>query len=285
MARDLRFEFGKNWQSFLKLVDEERIQVAAESLRKLLNVENLQGKTFLDIGCGSGLFSLAATRLGAKVHSFDIDEQSVACALRLQQEFASGEQWTIDVGSILDESFINRLPTFDVVYSWGVLHHTGKMWQAIENAAGMVSDGGRLSLAIYNDQGGASRRWRMIKKLYNASPRMLQWLLIAAIAVDHEIKAFLSRLLRFQNPLPFQDWAQRKRDRGMSLWHDIVDWVGGYPFEVAAPDAVFNDLHSKGFTLDYLKTQLCGYGCNEYTFRRESSKLLFPNAHDQASLV
>ena len=270
MVQEHRFEFGKNWQSFLKLVDEERIQAATDSLRVILKVEDLSNKSFLDIGCGSGLFSLAARRLGARVHSFDIDQQSVACALELRKRFDQGSLWKIEQGSILDEPFINTLRPCDVVYSWGVLHHTGRMWDAIEAASRLVAERGIFCLAIYNDQGGASRRWRAIKKFYNSSPRPLRWMLIALIALDHELRGFLSRLVRLENPLPFADWARRKQDRGMSFWHDIIDWVGGYPFEVATPDDVFTFLNSKGFDLAYLQTQMCGYGCNEFTFRRRA---------------
>ena len=268
MTEETRFEFGKNWQSFLKLVDEERIQVAIESLQTLLQIEDLSGKSFLDIGSGSGLFSLAARRLGATVHSFDVDEQSVACAQELQRRFSDDEFWTIEQGSILDREFTQTLSQYDIVYSWGVLHHTGQMWDAIDTASQCVANGGRLSIAIYNDQGGASRRWRFIKKLYNRSPAPIRWMLIAIVGLQHEFMAFVSRLIRCQNPLPFQDWAKRKQDRGMSIWHDVIDWVGGYPFEVAKPDQIFRFLQKRGFNLIYLTTQTNGYGCNEFTFIR-----------------
>ena len=59
-ARD-RFTFGRNWQHFLRLLNEERIQAAESSLKQMLELDHLQGKTFLDIGSGSGLFSLASS--------------------------------------------------------------------------------------------------------------------------------------------------------------------------------------------------------------------------------
>ncbi|HYY59119.1 MAG TPA: class I SAM-dependent methyltransferase, partial [Pyrinomonadaceae bacterium] len=135
LRRELRFEFGRNWRRFLSTLDEERILEAERSLRLMLEAETLDGKSFLDIGSGSGLFSLAARRLGARVHSFDYDAESVACAQELKQRFFAGDaDWTIERGSVLDSDYVKRLGQFDIVYSWGVLHHTGAMWRALENA-------------------------------------------------------------------------------------------------------------------------------------------------------
>ena len=175
VGRGERFEFGKNWANFLKLLDDRRIRRAEESLLAMLELPNLQGKTFLDIGSGSGLFSLAARRLGAKVHSLDYDPQSVACTRQLRETyFASDPDWKVEEGSVLDEAYIRSLGQFDIVYSWGVLHHTGNMWRAIENAAIPVKDRGLLYIAIYNDQGRWSRRWLVIKRVYNRLPDFLK---------------------------------------------------------------------------------------------------------------
>jgi 2-polyprenyl-6-hydroxyphenyl methylase/3-demethylubiquinone-9 3-methyltransferase len=163
IAQGGRFEFGRNWARFLAVLDDERIARAEESLKQMLEVENLEGKSFLDIGCGSGLFSLAARRLGARVHSFDYDPQSVACATELRRRyFPDDERWTIEEGSALDSDYLRRLGAFDVVYSWGVLHHTGQMWQALDNAQLPVAAGGKLFIAIYNDTGTQSTRWKWI---------------------------------------------------------------------------------------------------------------------------
>jgi 2-polyprenyl-3-methyl-5-hydroxy-6-metoxy-1,4-benzoquinol methylase len=269
VARGERFEFGRNWQRFLARIDEARIAGAERSLQQLLDRETLVGQTFLDIGSGSGLFSLAARRLGARVHSFDYDPQSVACTRTLKQRYApSDDQWTIDEASVLDQDYLHQLPQFDIVYSWGVLHQTGGMWQALDLVAERVAPGGRLAIALYNDQGGKSRRWRTIKRWYNRSPRWLQWLMCAVIGAGWEIRDALVRLVRFQNPLPFGDWRKRTEGRGMSIWHDIVDWVGGYPFEVARPHEVFTFYFRRGFPLVYMTTVGMGHGCNEYVFAR-----------------
>ena len=171
-----RFEFGANWAQFLALLNDERIDAAVDSLKEFLGVDSLQGKRFLDIGSGSGLFSLAARRLGAVVTSFDFDPQSVACTRELKRRyFPDDDQWRIEQGSALDKDYLDGLGKFDVVYSWGVLHHTGAMWLGIENAIGRVKEeGGKLFIAIYNDQGWKSHLWWFIKSFYNRLPRILK---------------------------------------------------------------------------------------------------------------
>ena len=148
VTRGERFEFGRNWSNFLKVVDEEKIDQAVASLRRLLGVETLSGSTFLDVGSGSGLFSLAAYRLGARVRSFDYDAQSVACTMEMRRRFASAAaDWTVERGSVLDQAYLTSLGKSDYVYSWGVLHHTVSMWTALENVGSLVAPGGTLAIA------------------------------------------------------------------------------------------------------------------------------------------
>ena len=170
-----RFAFGENWTRFLTTLDEERIVQAEKSLENMLGAGSLRGRTFLDIGCGSGLFSLAARRLGAQVFSFDYDPHSVACTNELRRRyFPDDPNWRVEEGSALDPKYLTSLGKFDVVYSWGVLHHTGAMWEALHNASLPVAPGGRLFVAIYNDQGTASRRWLALKRCYNRTPASLR---------------------------------------------------------------------------------------------------------------
>lgn len=263
-----RFEFGANWSRFLSRLDDRRINEAVQALKTILCVESLAGMRFLDIGCGSGLFSLAAHRLGATVVSFDFDPKSVACALELRRrENADAANWSVQRGSVLDSAFIASLGSFDVVYSWGVLHHTGEMWTAIDNAQRCVSSGGKLSIAIYNDQGKWSTAWLVVKRIYNRLPRALRWLVTLPVLVQLWGPSMIRDLLKGR---PFHTWKSYAKNRGMSPWHDLVDWVGGLPFEVAGPDAIFNFVQSRGFKLTYLKT--CGgdLSCNEFTFVKES---------------
>jgi 2-polyprenyl-3-methyl-5-hydroxy-6-metoxy-1,4-benzoquinol methylase len=268
-AEALRFKFGKNWQRFSKKIDEERIAEAMQSLSLMLDGVTLSGKTFLDIGCGSGLFSLAARRLGAQVHSFDFDPDSVACTTHLKNKFFPNDNgWHIEQGDVLNGAYIQSLGRFDAVYSWGVLHHTGNMNQALHNADIPVKPGGLLYLAIYNDCGRVSRRWLKIKRIYNISPHIIRVLLVAVIAFLLEAKRALGTLFSLNNPRPCSGEKNKNKQRGMSVWHDYVDLVGGYPFEFAAPERIFSFYREKGYMLQQLKTCGGGYGCNEYVFKK-----------------
>lgn len=264
-----RFAFGANWQAFLETLDDDRIEQAILSLKEMLGVESLEGKSFLDIGSGSGLFSLAAYRLGARVVSIDYDRQSVACTAELRRrESAIDSRWQVEQGSVLDREALDAYGTFDVVYSWGVLHHTGDMDQGIENAYQRVASGGTFFIAIYNDQGAASKRWLAIKRTYNKLPAFIRPLWVIVVAGVYELKFALSRLLRGKNPLPFADWRAKRKDRGMSAWHDWVDWIGGLPFEVATPEVITARLDQAGFDRVKLITVGKGWGCNQFVFTR-----------------
>lgn len=91
-------------------------------------------------------------------------------------------------------------------------------------------------------------------------------MIILGIGVMSQTYAAVVRAYQGQNPLPFKAWDDKKKNRGMSVWHDLVDWVGGYPFEVAKPEEIFDFYRTKGFTLVRLKTCGGGLGCNEYVF-------------------
>lgn len=269
VAQKERFQFGDNWKAFLSTLDEDRIRIATNSLKEMLRLNELSGKTFLDVGCGSGLFSLAARRLGAAVHSLDYDPQSVACANELKRRyFPVDPSWKVEEGSALDPGYMNGLGQFDIVYSWGVLHHTGHMREGIDLASKSVKEGGLFFIAIYNDQGGASKRWLMVKRIYNQLPLIMRPIWVFIIASFFEFKYALVRLIRGKNPLPFHDWAQKKKERGMSVWHDWVDWIGGLPFEVAKPEEIIVPLQKQGFLLQNITTSAGGLACNQYIFKR-----------------
>lgn len=266
IAAGNRFAFGKNWQNFLDRLTDSRIEAACGSMQKLLGSDSLDGKSFLDIGSGSGLFSLAAMRLGAaRVCSFDYDPQSMACTRELRRRcFPGNPRWAILEGSVLDASFVSSLGKYDIVYSWGVLHHTGGLWGAIENAMHCVAPRGLFALAIYNDQGRRSRVWRRIKKAYCRTPGWLRPILFLPIPLYYELKWMAADLVH--GKVPFGSWRTQS-DRGMSPWHDWLDWLGGYPFEVARPENVIDFFHRNGFRVEKLNPCGDGWANNEFLFR------------------
>jgi 2-polyprenyl-6-hydroxyphenyl methylase/3-demethylubiquinone-9 3-methyltransferase len=260
-----RFAFGRNWRRFLSTLSDERIHAAERSLCELLANESLQGQSFLDIGSGSGLFSLVAMRLGARtVRSFDYDADSVNCTRELRRRyFPQSADWSVERGSVLDEPYMQSLRSWDVVYSWGVLHHTGDMQEALANASAAVNQNGRLIIAIYNDQGWRSLAWWWVKRVYNAN-----WLgriaVLASFMPYCIVGALVFDAVRLRNP--FARYAAHVR--GMSHLHDWVDWLGGFPFEVSSRAAIETQLKTRGFSLERLVS--CGnkHGCNEFVFRR-----------------
>lgn len=277
MEPDQKFAFGRNWQNFLQSLDETKIAAAEDSLRRLLDVQQLQGQRFIDAGSGSGLFSLAAYRLGAEVISFDVDADSVACTDWVRREFGAEDRWKVSSGSLLDAAFLEALPDANIVYCWGVAHHTGQMWVALGSLAEMVSPRGKLVVAIYNDQQYRSRMWHSIKRIYQRLPSWLRPVYVSLIWVGlfsqramMTLAASVIRLVTLRNPfVPWVNWIGQSRGRGMNRWYDLVDWVGGWPFEVARPEEIFRFYRDRGFELREMTTS-DGHGCNEFVFERSA---------------
>jgi SAM-dependent methyltransferase len=265
-AEKISFSFGKNWQDFVRRdLTSEREGIAAKSLTEFLERGDLKNLSFLDIGCGSGLFSLAAYRLGAKsIVSVDVDPYSVECTSRLRQASGAPENWRVLHGSILDDLFVSTLQPADIVYAWGSLHHTGKMWDAIRNAARVTTPGGLFYLAIYNklERRSGSQYWLKVKKLYNQSPFPIKRLMELGYLLRYRV---LPELIRFQNPVA--SYRNYQRDRGMSVWIDIRDWLGGYPYEFANCGELFRFCSRElGLTLVNLRS-VNNLGLNELLFR------------------
>jgi len=267
-ADPVRFAFGANWSRFIECVDERRIDAAETSLIEMMGgADAIAGRTFLDAGSGSGLFSLAAVRIGAaRVCSFDYDLNSVATTAEMKRRFGPVDaNWTVERGDILDRKYVASLGRWDIVYSWGVLHHTGNMWEAISNACDLVADGGMLFIAIYNDQGRKTRWWRKVKRLYSRNV-LGRAAVITAFIPYWTLRGVLSDLIRLRNPA--RRYRAYRSERGMSIIHDWIDWLGGYPFEAALPEIVFRRVRERGFSLRNLTTSGGGVGCNEFLFER-----------------
>jgi SAM-dependent methyltransferase len=252
------FTFGDNWLEFSATLDAGRVTASEESVRSLLQLPRLDGLTFLDVGAGSGLFSIAALRLGAKkVVAIDRDPNCLAAIRKNVDRLSSREEAArieFREGNVLEPT---SLPgeQFDIVYAWGSLHHTGSMWQAVGNAAACVRDGGLFAVAIYNHT-WSSPLWHRAKRLYHASPAWSRTLMVAALTGTRAA----IRAVRLRHPF--------RADRGMSVWYDAVDWLGGLPYEYASSARVEDFLRSRGFRpLHRILTRRSG--CNELVFRKD----------------
>jgi 2-polyprenyl-6-hydroxyphenyl methylase/3-demethylubiquinone-9 3-methyltransferase len=265
-----RFAFGRNWAGFLSSLNESRIREAQSSLEEMLETSSLEGRSWIDVGSGSGLFSLAARRLGATVRSFDFDPESVQCTAELKRRYYPDDPcWTIEQGSILDVEYLAGLGQYDVVYAWGVLHHTGRMWEAMERVAGLVKPGGRLFIALYNRRRFFTAYWTCVKKTYHRCGPGLRRLMICGYVAFFAPALMLADLLRGRNP------ARRFRgegQRGMSFYHDAIDWIGGWPYEAATCEEVLRFYHDRGF--EDRRVKPCGFrsGCNQFVLGRPATR-------------
>jgi 2-polyprenyl-6-hydroxyphenyl methylase/3-demethylubiquinone-9 3-methyltransferase len=257
------FKFGENWADYSELVDDRRVASARESVEAL--VGNLKDKSFLDIGSGSGLFSVAALRLGAsEVLAVDIDADSVATTRKLLSRESSGK-WRAEQISVFD--LPTRVPErFDVVYSWGVLHHTGAMWRALDCACAMARPGGLFVFALY-ERTPLCRPWTYEKRLYRRLPGIVQKLLRGVYLTAWGA----GMLVKGHNPWRYVRDGQK---RGMDVFHDVHDWMGGYPYESTTSDEVEEFMKERGFVREkhvpwrILLAGLFGSGCSEYVFRK-----------------
>jgi cyclopropane fatty-acyl-phospholipid synthase-like methyltransferase len=263
--RETHFEFGENWKNYSKTIDQKRIDSAIAGVKKLFP-DGLAGKTFLDIGCGSGLHSLAALSLGAvSVTAIDIDENSVSTTHELLTRYAPGSKWTAKVASIFEAS-PDELGKFDIVYSWGVLHHTGDMWRAIERATDFVNSGGQFAIAIYSAT-SCDSMWKAEKKFYSQAPRPVQW----SIRQIYMAAFLTAATLLGRNPVAYV--RKYSEVRGMNFSHDAHDWLGGYPYETATATEIHDRICKMGFTEERsfplpMTRGLFGSGCHEFVFQK-----------------
>lgn len=255
----MRFGFGKNWQRYISGLSRRNIDDAIASLKELLGSDDLKGKSFLDIGCGSGIFSLTAHLLGARVFSFDYDYDSMICTRNLltsQLGRIDETKCAVSRGDILDSDFCKSIGKFDIVYAWGVLHHTGDMWKAVDNSCGLVKGSGLFAVAIYNKT-LTSPAWRTIKYIYNISPGVIKKMLVYFFTPLIYIAKYL---VTGRNPL--------KKERGMDFFIDVIDWLGGYPYEYAASDEMIRYIEKKGFKALKVKKGKTPIACNEFLFQK-----------------
>lgn len=263
---EMRFGFGANWADYVrKHYSDERVRISSDHLLGFLKLADLKGKTFLDIGCGSGIHSLAAWKAGAeRVISFDYDANSVSTTRALHEMSGRPSNWTVQQGSVLDRAFVTSLPKCDIVYSWGVLHHTGSMWEAIANAAQCIGDDGLFYIALYSKDVYVSppyQYWLDVKRRYNRAGALRKRMMECAYAWRDSIK---HELAAGRNPL--EHMRRYKQSRGMSYWHDVRDWLGGYPMEFAGNKETEDYCRDElGLSLAHIRA---GEGNTEFLFRR-----------------
>jgi 2-polyprenyl-6-hydroxyphenyl methylase/3-demethylubiquinone-9 3-methyltransferase len=253
--KNIAFNFGKNWQRFSEnCVDNHKFEMALSSLDHLIGREKIKSSTFLDIGCGSGIFAIAASLVGAqKVIGIDISKESIAASINNKKEYASQSAVDFFHKSVFDDD-ISQLGKFDIVYSWGVLHHTGNMWKAIDIASKLVAPHTLFVIAIYNKH-WSSGIWKVTKWFYNATPKFIQRPMIWTF---YPIIATAKLIVTRNNPF--------KKRRGMSFYFDVIDWIGGYPYEYASREEIINHLEKTGFRCIKFVRPVVPTGCNEFVF-------------------
>lgn len=268
MSQDeLRFGFGQNWAEFIeKNLSDSIVQDSINHMKRFMKRDSLEGLRILDIGCGSGIHSLAMKRLGAReVVAFDYDVNSVATSKKVREWSGLSEGWHIEQGSVLDKAYLESLGKFDIVYSWGVLHHTGSMWEAIKNATIPLNPDSEFYIALYSSDtyiDPPPEEWIRIKKAYNyASPLKKK-----VMELNHLYRQIIvPEMAAGRN---FLDAIRNYGSRGMNIWADIKDWLGGYPMEFAG-------LHeTRDFIAEEIGYSLVnvinGEGCTEYLFANPS---------------
>ncbi|PKN67513.1 MAG: hypothetical protein CVU57_02065 [Deltaproteobacteria bacterium HGW-Deltaproteobacteria-15] len=264
----MQFDFGRNWLEFSqKAMTPEKVRQAREDFAWYMKGIDLSRKWFLDIGFGQGLSLLLAAEMGARVVGCDINAQCIKALTNSAAFFPDARVDPADVlvGSILQkevvESLRSRTPGcsgYHIVHSWGVLHHTGDMWSALKIAASLVRNQGYLALAIYNRH-VTSPAWLHIKWIYNIAPKPVRRAMV----------------LFFFPLIFFAKWASTGRDpriqeRGMDFYFNVIDWIGGYPYEYARSDEVIHRTELLGFKCIRLKPAGVSTGCNQFLFVKVS---------------
>lgn len=258
-----RYDFGRNWSALAARFEEDHVERASRDLQRL--VGELAGHSFLDLGCGSGLHAAAALRLGARmVRAVDYDPGCVAVAQATLRRFVPDGDWRVERADALSPG---SLPAegFDVVYSWGVLHHTGDVWAAIRNSAALVLPGGSLALALYLRTPFCGF-WRWEKRAYSGHA-WLRPLVRGPFAAG----LLLARAIRHRDAISHV--RNYRQARGMEFLIDVDDWLGGYPYESVAPQELEAFMARLGFRVvrrfnAVPPLGLLGTGCGEWLFEK-----------------
>lgn len=258
------FNFGKNWHDFsTNALASVNADQARKDFKVLMHGIDLTNINFLDVGFGQGLSSLCAAENGAKVVGLDIEElnrQTISLTARYFPT-VNLEDLKLYTGSILSDETCSILmgesPSgYDVVHSWGVLHHTGNMYQALERCVELVKPGGYLVISIYNYH-WTSPIWKKIKQAYCFAPT---WIQRSMVYVLLPIIWFAKLVVTRQYP--------NLKERGMNFYYDVVDWVGGYPYEYSSIENITKLCTQRELVRIKVWPALVPTGCNEYIFRK-----------------
>jgi SAM-dependent methyltransferase len=263
----LKFDFGSNWNSFFKKVNEQNIQKSIDSILELCPKEIVAGKSVIDIGCGSGINSIAFERIGARtVSAVDVDKGCLDTTNEMILRFTNAQKFQVFHCDILETE---KLPNskFDLVYSWGVLHHTGNMNLAIMNSIKLVNQSGYLFIALYRKTAFCDY-WRFAKRTYVKSPIVLQKLYFLLA-----VMSFIPYDCIRGKVMPSTLIKSYSSSRGMNYFTDIRDWLGGYPYESIKSHDLETLIESQGFKLIKSNAKpyhfgLRGSGCDEFLFKR-----------------
>jgi 2-polyprenyl-3-methyl-5-hydroxy-6-metoxy-1,4-benzoquinol methylase len=115
--------------------------------------DDLHGRRVLEIGCGMGLHSLELARRGAEVHAVDLTETAVEATRARMKEF----EVEADVRQADAESLPYDDRTFDLVWSWGVIHHSARTARVVREIARVTKPGGQTRVMVYNRDGTSAR--------------------------------------------------------------------------------------------------------------------------------
>ena len=267
--KNIRYDFGRNWNDFSQNISEEQIEYAENAIKNLIPV--IKGKTVIDIGCGSGLHALAFLRLGAKsITCIDYDENSIkTTSILLKRFYKNKKKYVVKQMDILSSDYLKNLSPnkFDIVYSWGVLHHTGQMFKAIDNTCNLVSENGHLAIALYIKT-KFCRFWSFEKRLYSSLNYLRLFIKIPFFVLLLTAYVFKKR------HMPWTVLKNYKIERGMSFYYDIDDWLGGYPYESVSHKEIISFLSKKNFLcFKHFNTHnrfgLFGSGCGQWIFKRK----------------
>lgn len=264
---DSHFEFGANWAEFSAYVDAKRLDDSVANLKRLMGRGSFEGEDWIDVGCGSGLSSVAAAKLGANVLAVDLDPKCVETTNFLAMKFGVVDRVNAQVWSVFDLGAEGK--KFDVVYSWGVLHHTGDMDRAIMSCLGLVRSGGEFAVALYRKT-RLCWFWKIEKRFYkSAGIRTQRWTRFVYLLLRR-----LAFRIKGQDFKSYRD--SYSSSRGMKFEHDLHDWLGGYPYESISPSNLRKFVEEADFALvrqfiatERVKVGVLGSGCDEFVFRRK----------------